>query len=173
MSCGQTTDTILERKNRFAKHSLWEEATHVPLIFNGTGIPPGQTVHQPVELIDLYPTLLELCGLPTNPLNEGKSLRPLLLGKSPTWSKPALTTYGKGHHGWRTEHHRLIDHQGKAREFYNHDIDPNEWDNLAMLPDFQHQMDSLWGIIPQLQEADWAPPVKPGANEYLRELQSP
>ena len=159
-------------KNRFAKHSLWEEATHVPLIISGAGIPGGQMVHQPVELLDLYPTLLDLCGLPANDQNEGHSLKQLLFKDDRNWTKPALTTYGKGHHAWRTKQYRLIDHRGLATEFYDHYKDPNEWKNLAKLDSYQSKMDSITSDIPQIPEADWAKPVKPGANDYLKKLQS-
>jgi arylsulfatase A-like enzyme len=53
-------------KNRFAKHSLWEEATRAPLLVAGPGLEGGQVCKKPVGMIDMYPTLLDLCGLPAN-----------------------------------------------------------------------------------------------------------
>lgn len=58
----------------WAKHSAFENATHVPLIMAGAGVPRGKVVECPVELIDVYPTLVELTGLKSPTGLEGKSL---------------------------------------------------------------------------------------------------
>ena len=69
----------LGEKNHWEKFVLWEKATRVPLVIAAPGnVAPGTVVGAPVSLLDLYPTLLELAGLPPNPTLEGKSLTPLL-----------------------------------------------------------------------------------------------
>ncbi|MEL0120479.1 MAG: sulfatase-like hydrolase/transferase, partial [Opitutae bacterium] len=71
-------------KNRVSKHSLWEESTRVPLVVVPaksqlrTFGDPNQSCTKPVGLIDLYPTILELCNLPAKKSNQGDSLVPLL-----------------------------------------------------------------------------------------------
>lgn len=62
----------------WCKHSLFENATRVPLIIAGAGVPKGKVVSQPVELIDLYPTVTELASLKAPPELEGKSLVPVM-----------------------------------------------------------------------------------------------
>ena len=68
----------LGEKGVTGKNTLWERSTRVPLIFAGPGITRGARSQRPVELLDLYPTLLDLSGLPAQPELEGHSLRPLL-----------------------------------------------------------------------------------------------
>ncbi|MGH7955445.1 MAG: sulfatase-like hydrolase/transferase, partial [Opitutaceae bacterium] len=66
----------------WAKLSAFDAATRVPLIFAGAGLPEGKVVESPVELLDLYPTLLELAGFAAPAELEGRSLAPLLRGAS-------------------------------------------------------------------------------------------
>lgn len=127
----------LGEKNRVSKHSLWEEATRVPLIISPPEIRySGQRIlrrtNLPVGLIDIYPTLVELCGLPANATNEGRSLVPLLTRPVvEDWRPGILTTYARGNHALRTTTHRLIRYEDGSLELYEHETDPEEWDNLA------------------------------------------
>ncbi|WP_197441707.1 sulfatase [Thalassoglobus polymorphus] len=122
----------LGEKNRVSKHSLWEESTRVPLIISLPEQEFAQTTSLPVGLIDLYPTLLELCNLPPNESNEGVSLVPLIQGKPvPDWRIGILTTYAKGNHSIRTENIRLIRYEDGSFELYDHRFDPEEFENLA------------------------------------------
>jgi arylsulfatase A-like enzyme len=82
-------------------------------------------------LIDLYPTLLEMCGLPPNPSNEGKSLVPLLRNPSDDWRFAVLTTYARENHALRSERFRYMRMEDGTEEFYDHKDDPQEWRNLA------------------------------------------
>jgi arylsulfatase A-like enzyme len=121
----------LGEKHTFAKHCLWEEATHAPLIFAGPTIVKGDVVLSPVEMLSIYPTLLELCGLPPYERNEGISLAPILWGKEELTPNHALTTYGWRNHAVRTRTSRYIRYQDGSEEFYDHRSDPDEWHNLA------------------------------------------
>lgn len=67
----------------WAKHSLFENATRVPLILAGAGVPRGRVVDRPVELLDVYPTLAELAGLKAPPGLEGQSLVPVIKADAP------------------------------------------------------------------------------------------
>jgi len=121
----------LGEKHTFAKHCLWEEATNAPLIFTGPGIGQGRVVPAPVEMLSIYPTLLELCDLPHYERNEGVSLAPILRGQTESVQEFALTTYGWSNHAVRSENFRYIRYQDGSEEFYDHRTDPNEWNNLA------------------------------------------
>tara|TARA_B100000809_G_scaffold19840_2_gene17465 strand:- start:13465 stop:14958 length:1494 start_codon:yes stop_codon:yes gene_type:complete len=122
----------LGEKGRFAKHSVWEEATHVPFIIKSPETLKGQKLATPVSLLDLYPTLLDIAGLPAYDRNEGTSLKPLLTGDANTSGRPAITTYGEGNHSIRGERYRYIRYSDGSEELYDHDKDPEEWTNLAL-----------------------------------------
>jgi len=123
----------LGEKNHWRKATLWEEATRVPLIFTSTKIQTqGQICQHPVSLIDIYPTLLELCGLP-QPAHEleGHSLVPLLKNTQYEWQHIARTTYGRGNHAIRSKDWRYIRYKDGSEELYDHRTDTMEWNNLV------------------------------------------
>lgn len=113
------------------KNTLWERSTRVPLIFAGPGITEGATVTSPAELLDLYPTLNELCGLPVVPGLEGHSLAPQLRDASAPRLHPAITSHNRGNHSVRSTRYRFIQYADGTEEFYDLRNDPNEWHNLA------------------------------------------
>jgi arylsulfatase A-like enzyme len=121
----------LGEKLHWRKFALWEEATHCPLLIAGPGIPTGKKCSRPVTLLDITPTLAELCGLETLPVWEGVSLTPLLENPDRVWDRPALTTHGRGHHSLRSERWRYIRYADGTEELYDHESDPLEWKNLA------------------------------------------
>ena len=133
----------LGEKKHWRKFTLWEESARTPLMFVvpkglAKALPGGTLadvrVDRPVGLIDIYPTLLDLCGLAANPANEGRSLAPLLADKNAKWQRPALTTHGRNNHGLRTARWRYIRYADGSEELYDHEADPNEWRNLADNP---------------------------------------
>ncbi len=119
----------LGEKQRWAKRSLWEESTRVPLILAGPGVPSGQR-DAGVGLVDLYPTLLELCGLAPEPDLDGHSLT-RVMKDAEDWPHAAVTTFGPGNHSVRTRDWRLIHYANGSEELYAHPADPHEWHNLA------------------------------------------
>jgi arylsulfatase A-like enzyme len=154
-------------KNRFAKHSLWEEATRAPLLVAGPGFEGGQVCRKPVGMIDMYPTLLDLCGLPANELNEGHSFRPLLEDpESAEWQHAAITTYGRNNHAVRTEHFRYVRYEDGSEELYDHREDADEWRNLAGNPKFASLKERLKKHLPEVNAA-WSPVAPYDFNEYL------
>ena len=96
----------LGEKQRWAKQSLWERSTRVPFIIYQPGQKTGQRCAQPVELMSIYPTLLELCGLPSKSDLEGVSLSPLLDNPDSEWDHPAITTYQQNNHAVRSRDFR-------------------------------------------------------------------
>ncbi|MCB1064094.1 MAG: sulfatase [Verrucomicrobiae bacterium] len=124
----------LGEKQKWAKRSNWEETTRVPFLMAGPGIERGKACARPVGLIDIYPTLADLCGLPPKEGLEGVSLRPLLENPEAPWDRPAITTFGPGNHTIRSEHWRYSVYADGSEELYDHRIDPNEWKNLATDP---------------------------------------
>jgi arylsulfatase A-like enzyme len=79
-------------------------------------------------LIDLYPTLIDLCGLPEKVL-DGKSIKPLLQNPMLEWT-PTLTTYGEGNHSVMSEKWHYITRRNGVEELYDLENDPLEWTNL-------------------------------------------
>jgi len=124
----------LGEKGVSGKNTLWERSTRVPLIFAGPGVAPGARCDRPVELLDLYPTLLELSGLPAKEGLEGHSLGPLLKDARAKRVWPAITTHNRDNHSVRSERWRYIRYADGSEELYDHRRDPNEWTNLARDP---------------------------------------
>lgn len=118
------------------KNSLWDDGTRVPLIFAGPGVAPGQRCTQPAELLDIYPTLAALCGLPARDDLEGLSLVPQLKDASARRDRPAITSHNQGNHGIRSEHWRYIRYADGTEELYDMKTDPREWTNLAGRAEF-------------------------------------
>lgn len=121
----------LGEKGITGKNTLWDRSTRVPMIWAGPGIVPGGRCDEPVELLDIYPTLLELAGLPARPALEGLSLVPQLQHAATPRTRPALTSHGPGNHGIRTRDWRYVRYADGSEELYDMRTDPEEWNNLA------------------------------------------
>ncbi|MBC8243955.1 MAG: hypothetical protein H8E20_06150 [Verrucomicrobia bacterium] len=103
----------------------------VPLIFAGPGVKPGQVCTRPAELLDIYPTLNELLGLPKNKTLEGHSLVPQLRDAEAKREHPAITTHN---HGVRSENWRYIQYADGSEELYDLRTGPHEWVNWPSAP---------------------------------------
>ena len=124
----------LGEKGISGKNTLWERSTRVPLLFAGPGVTRGGRCVQPAELLDLYPTLIDLCRLTPRTDLEGLSLAPQLHDPTTPRTRPALTTHNQGNHGVRSERWRYIQYADGTEELYDHQTDPHEWINLAADP---------------------------------------
>jgi iduronate 2-sulfatase len=126
------------------KMTLFEEATHVPMIVAAPGGKKGAVSPRLVELADLYPTLTEFCKLPAPGKLEGISLTPLLQEPEKRWKDAAFTTVKRGKVMGTTvvtERYRYTEWgDEKLAELYDHQSDPRELNNLATAPD---QLDVL------------------------------
>ncbi len=132
------------------KLTNWEEATRVPLIVKAPGCRAGAACDVPVSHVDIYPTLIDYCGLPENPNAgrsgvplDGHSLRPLVENpEAGQWDGPdvaLIAVYGERkpeggqYHNFsvRSRRWRYTLYENGAEELYDHQNDPNEWTNLA------------------------------------------
>ena len=152
----------LGEKGITGKNTLWDRSTRVPLIFAGPGIAKRGRCQQPAELLDIYPTLLQLCELPANRALEGHSLSPQLEDASASRDWPAITTCNHDNHGVRSTDWRYIRYADGSEELYSLRADPNEFDNL--IDDDRHR-DVLQ------QHRNWLPKTSakpaPGSRECV------
>lgn len=139
----------LGEKERFAKRSLWEDGTRVPLIIVGPGIEKGKVCNKPVQLLDVYPTLLELTNLKSDSKLEGHSLVPLLKNTNAAWLHYARTSFGPGNYSITSEHYRFIQYKDGSEEFYDHTIDPQEWHNQISNPTYKNAIKKHRSEIPK------------------------
>ena len=121
----------LGEKNRFAKQAIWERDTRTVLMFKAPSTVPGRSCSSPTQLLDIYPTLLDLCGLPPNAQVEGRSLVPLLKNPDADWNHVAITSYGVGNFSLRDHSFRYIVYEDGAEELYDMQKDPGQITNLA------------------------------------------
>lgn len=133
---------FLGEKGLWYKRKAFELSARMPMLIAAPGMAAGRHSTKPVELLDLYPTLADLCGLEAPTDLEGLSLRPLLENPaSPAWTKPAVTQVWHKRDAWgysiRTERWRYTEWlEGKAgRELYDHRNDGGEVTNLADAPE--------------------------------------
>ncbi len=155
---GHTDDTVivlwsdhgwhLGEKLITGKNTLWDRSTRVPLIFAGPGVAVGARCNRPAELLDIYPTLVELCGLPPNSNLEGHSLMPQLKDANAPRPWPAITTHNHDNHGVRTENWRFIQYADGSEELYDMRKDPNEWTNLASDPAYREILEEHRRLLP-------------------------
>ncbi len=124
----------LGEKDISGKNTLWDRSTRVPLIFAGPGVAAQARCLRPAELLDIYPTLAELCGLPPKSGLDGHSLVPQLADAQAPRRWPAITTHGPHNHTVRTERWRYIRYADGSEELYDVQADPHEWSNLAGNP---------------------------------------
>ena len=149
------------------KQSLFEKSARVPCIIYAPGQKAqGAVCGRTVELVDLYPTLADLCGLKPPADLAGKSLRPLLDDPKAVWDKPAFTQVWRGQfsgHSVRTEQYRYTEWDGgkQGAQLYDYASDPEEKQNLIADPAHAEVVSRLKKLVAE----NWASEFKPGAKK--------
>ena len=139
----------LGEKGHWHKRTLWEEATRIPFLISapGTG-KPGQHCTEAVSLVDLFPTLIDLCNLSPLENLDGISLLPWLHDPTKPRKQPAITIEESGHVAIRTSRYRAIHYTSGEWELYDHQNDPREHTNLANQPSSRHLLGEIRKWIP-------------------------
>jgi arylsulfatase A-like enzyme len=129
----------LGEKEHWHKFTLWERGTRTPLIIKAPGVTPeGKRTADVTNLVDLYPTMVELCGLPPFSQVEGESLVPVL--KNPDLDRNRTTVMSLP---WHKDCHAIVDNRFRyirysdgTEELYDHKNDRTEFTNLANNPEY-------------------------------------
>ena len=164
----------LGEKAHWGKWTGWQRATRVPLLIAApqsgptANFPRGTTCAAPVGLIDLYPTLVEVCGLAPRPGLAGESLAPLLKNPATSSDRHILTSFDAGNFAVTGPQWRYLRYADGNEELYDSVNDPHEWTNLAGRPDvraLQQTMAAKIPVIPASPTDASAPPAKSGRKK--------
>ena len=144
----------LGEKQKYGKTQLWQESCRVPLMVKVPGVTPKRKkCYGIVNLIDMYPTLLELCGLPENSENEGRSFAQLIHNPDMEWNMPTLTDYNYGGHRiYDGRYSYIVFTEQGTEELYDHQTDPMEWNNLVHEDEYAAVKARLKALIPTQRE---------------------
>lgn len=145
----------LGEKQTFKKFTLWEEATRVPFIIYDTRnkkVTQGRSYEEAVSLINVYKTIADYTHVKTPAYVDGESLKPIVENQAKKLEKPTITTWGRGNYSVRTKQYRYIRYFDGGEELYNHEIDSNEWKNLAKQEDYATVKSELKGYLPNHEE---------------------
>ena len=175
----------LGEHGHWQKQTLFDDSTRVPLIFSGPGIQKGVRSNSPVELIDIYPTLMDLTEIETPSNVVGKSLKPIFQDPVYKVRESALTRWRASQHGSfnfsesgiqgysiKTDRYRLTKWGEKGEfgyELYDHKNDSQELNNLVNNDNYYLVLDSLKKHI-DLRIAD-ARKIPEGVGRQLQEVQ--
>lgn len=138
----------LGEKGCWAKHTLWERTSNVPLIFAGPGIASGQKVDTTVSLLDVYPTLVGLCGIPHNSKNEGHSLAGILKNPGEAKDRTVLQCLDANQYALINQNWRYVQTAGGEEQLYDLRKDPAEHHNLASRPSHQKRLQMFAKQLP-------------------------
>ncbi|RTE53950.1 DUF229 domain-containing protein [Arenibacter aquaticus] len=146
----------LGEKKHWRKFALWENVIRSVLMIKvpkqlekmPMGSKNGIATHNLSSLMDIYPTLVDLCNLPEKEDMDGVSLRPILQDPEKEVPRPIITTYDYGSYSVRYKNWHFIDYIDGYSELYNLDNDPDEWYNLEEVDSLQSVKSQLRSFIP-------------------------
>lgn len=148
----------LGEKQHWGKWTGWQRSTRVPLIIataqDAKALPRGVRCIEPVSLLDLYPTLIELCSLAPRKSLAGRSLAPLLENPVQPTERVVLTTFGEGNYSVTGQQWHYIRYEDGSEELYDRAADPHEWSNLALHPGYNEQLTEFAKHLPKVTVAD-------------------
>lgn len=135
-------------KNHWVKSTLWEQADAVPFLVRLPDKKGGQR-NQTINLIDVFPTLIEYCNLkaPSHSL-DGKSMVQTFVNELYEWDRPGFTCYGENYSSLRDERYRYIRYPDGSEELYDHESDPYEHHNLASSKNYRAVKNRLAKNVP-------------------------
>ncbi|VGO21884.1 sulfatase [Pontiella sulfatireligans] len=126
----------LGEKQCWSKFTLWDESTRNPLMVSAPGLREKQACTKPAQLVDMYPTLVELCGLPMPGSQlDGRSLVPLMKNPQTDWEWPSITCNGRDSYALTFEHWKYNRFFDGSEELYDLKNDPLCHVNLADKPE--------------------------------------
>ena len=159
----------LGEKEHWRKFALWEEPTRTVFIWKVPGLTPtGVKSPRPVDFMSIYPTICALTGVTKPDHVEGLDISALLKDPNATWDTPALTTFHKDNHSFRSEQWRYIRYADGSEELYNHDKDPYEWTNVAADANYADVKAAFASHIPAINA-----PELPSANSKAKAKKNP
>jgi len=145
----------LGQKENWEKFTLWEGSTHVNLMIKAPGVTiPGSRYNHPVSLLDIYPTLNDLCGFAPRADLEGVNLVPILKNPSINMNRAVVCTHLFKNHSIRSDRYRYISYQDGFEELYDHSVDPFEFHNLIFTPEGKKKYAS---VVAEMKQ--WLPKI--------------
>lgn len=139
-------------KGHWGKHTLWQRTSNVPFMWSGPGMPGGSRVETTASLVDIYPTLVEMCDLKREDGLDGESLASTLRNPDKAKDRNVLQPYDvPDSYAVINARWRYIHYEDGTEEFYDVVNDFPEWHNLASKPEHRGQMDRMKAWAPQKQ----------------------
>ncbi len=143
----------LAEKDHWQKGTLWEEATNSMMMFRVPGLTrPGSITTRCVSLQDLYPTLVDLCGIRKPSHVDGKSLVPILRNAQVEWKSTGISYLYDQYASIRTERFRYIRYKDGQHELYDHSKDLHEWNNQVNNPEYASVVRMLNSQLPRIED---------------------
>jgi arylsulfatase A-like enzyme len=171
----------------FGKQNLYEAGMKPPLFFAGPGIPKGQS-QALVYLLDIFPTVCDLVGAEVPRGLDGKSLKPVIQGKSSGVRDSLFLVYRDVQRAVRDSRYKLIRYpQVNVTQLFDLENDPDEMTNLAAKPEHAGRIKSLtaemqrWQkelgdttplVVDQPHDPSWDPSQRPATNQKAKKKQS-
>ncbi len=139
----------LGEKGNWGKHTLWQRTTNIPFMWAGPGMARGASLEASAMLIDIYPTLVELCGLAPDKGLEGQSLAADLKQPAKAKDRYVFTVGAENEYSVVNAEWRYIHYADGTEELYDVKRDPNEWTNLALTPEHKKLIEKMKAAAPQ------------------------
>ncbi len=152
------------------KRALWTQTSRVPFLISVPGMATaGRSCPAAVSLLDIYPTLSDLCGLdqPVPQELAGHSLVPLLTDPDHEWPHVALTSHDIGNAAVTDARYHYIQYADGSEELYDHETDSREFHNLANAPGLRPVVTQLSAYLP----SEWVPRPGPGKGRTGRDTE--